>query len=72
MTVFDLISSLLVVSAFANVILTVLFLKKPKTKTEVTYDAQAVLRDLATGPALIKIEYVDRSEVLLRSPRHFR
>lgn len=45
--------------------------KKPKKSIQQTYDVQALLRDLASGPALLKVEYLDRADVLLRSPRHF-
>lgn len=67
----DLSIGLCFVSLSLNAFLIIYFTKvKPKPKQEFTYDAQAILRDLATGPALIKVEYVDRSEVLLRSPRN--
>jgi hypothetical protein len=47
----------------------VLFKKPESAKKEITYDVQALLRDLSTGPALLKVEYLDRADVLLRSPR---
>lgn len=64
-------ASLLTVSVIANIAL----LFKPKSKVtnkkELTKDARDILSDLMTGPALVKIEYIDRSEVLLRSPRDY-
>lgn len=45
--------------------------KSKRSPPQETYDVQALLRDLASGPALVKIEYMDRADVLLRSPRHF-
>lgn len=59
-------------SAVLNLVFTALLLKKPaKSPPQPTYDVQALLKDMASGPALLKIEYVDRADVLLRSPRHF-
>lgn len=59
-------------SAVLNLVFTALLFKKPaKPPPQPTYDVQALLRDMASGPALLKIEYVDRADVLLRSPRHF-
>lgn len=66
-----LIASLLGVSFACNLILLLLVLKKSKRTYQQTYDVQALLRDMASGPALLKIEYLDRADVLLRSPRHF-
>lgn len=66
-----LLSSLLGVSLALNLTLLIFLLKKSKRTYQQTYDVQALLRDLASGPALLKIEYLDRADVLLRSPRHF-
>ena len=66
----DLLIILFALSFASNVALVVVIRKSKKTKREVSYDAKALLRDLATGPALIKVDYVDRADVLLRSPRH--
>lgn len=62
----------LAASLLANTALAFLALRRPadSKKPSYTYDAQAMLRDLMSGPLLLKVEYVDRSEVLLRSPRH--
>lgn len=59
-----------IASNIALVIFIILNRRLKKTKGEVSYDARALLRDLASGPALIKVEYVDRADILLRSPRH--
>lgn len=69
--ILDLLIILLTLSIFANLALGYLALKKSKRVIQETYDVQALLRDLASGPALLKIEYLDRADVLLRSPRHF-
>lgn len=67
----DLTIILLALSIAGNLVLLIYALKSPKKeKRQMTYDATALLRDLASGPALVKIEYVDRADVLLRSPRH--
>lgn len=61
----------LLISLSFNALLAALCLKKQKRKIEYTYDVRALMQDLSTGPGLVKIEYVDRADVLLRSPRHF-
>ncbi len=63
---------LLVASLSGNAWLGFLLSQKPKPQKQQTgdYDVQCLLKDLATGPALVKIEYLDRADVLLRSPRH--
>ena len=68
---FDLIIISLILSLLGNLSLYIYITKIVKKKPEATYDVRALLADLATGPALLKIEYVDRGDVLLRSPRHF-
>lgn len=66
-----LLASLLGLSCALNFVFAYFLRIKPKKNVQQTYDVQALLRDLASGPALIKVEYLDRSDVLLRSPRHF-
>lgn len=39
-------------------------------KAPLTQDAESILRDLTHGPVLLKVEYVNPSDFLLRSPRH--
>ncbi len=63
-------TGLIGVSLSINAILLFFVLKKSKKVINETYDVQCLLRDLASGPALMKIEYLDRADVLLRSPRH--
>lgn len=46
--------------------------KSKEKKPEYTLDARAILADLATGPALVKIEYLSRDDIFLRSPRDVR
>lgn len=57
----------------ANAALLFLHLKKPKHKKELTKDAAAIMKDLLTGngKCLVKVEYVDKEEILLRSPRDY-
>lgn len=70
---FDLIVVLFILSLAINGALIFFLLKKAKTKKpEYTYDARALMADLATGPALVKMEYMDRSDIFLRSPRDAR
>jgi hypothetical protein len=64
-------SCVLTSSILSNAVLAFFVFRPVKSKKPAyTYDAQALLRDLMSGPALLKVEYVDRGEVLLRSPRH--
>lgn len=69
---FDLTVSLLLISLSANIALAIYIKKKPKTVVQVTEDARSILRDLATGPALLRVEYIDRADIFLRSPRDQR
>lgn len=61
---------LLGLSLVINALLLFAYYRKRAQKIEYTYDAKALMRDLATGPAIVKMEYLDRSEILIRSPRH--
>lgn len=65
---FALITFGLVASIGANAWL-YLKLRKAKTETKYTYDAQALLRDLLAGQALLRIERIAPEQVFLRSPR---
>lgn len=62
---------LLALSLLVNVWLIVYAKKIVPKKSALTVDAQMLLRDLMNGPALLKVDYLDRADVLLRSPRHF-
>ena len=57
------------VSITANAVLATLLLKKKKQKKELTTDASAILHDLTRGPSLLKIEYINRDDIFLKSPR---
>ncbi len=67
--ILDLLIVSLFISACANLALYLLLTRVKKKKPEMSYDCRMLLADLATGPALVKIDYVDRGEVFLRSPR---
>ena len=56
-------------SICGNIFLTIYIKKLLSKKPEATYDAKALMADLCTGPGLLKIEYVDRGDFFLRSPR---
>lgn len=60
---------LLFVSAAVNAFLLYKYLQKPKANIQETYDVQELLADLLAGQALIKIERIAPSNILLRSPR---
>jgi hypothetical protein len=62
------IASALIVSLAANAFLAVK-LRASKTEPKYTYDAQALLRDLLQGQALLRIERIAPEQVFLRSPR---
>lgn len=62
------IGSALIVSLAANILLA-LKLRSSKRETKYTYDAQALLRDLLAGQALLKLERIAPEQVFLRSPR---
>jgi hypothetical protein len=71
--ILDLLIVILALSLIGNGALVLLLNKKAKAKPpEYTYDARAILADLATGPALVKIEYLSRDDIFLRSPRDVR
>lgn len=66
----DLMFMCLGMSICLNAAFSLYLFKFQKKKPVPTYDVNLLMRDLVTGPALVKIEYVDRSDILLRSPRH--
>ncbi len=62
-------SFLLLCSSCANIALAILLkrsLKKPPKAMTMT--AEDVLHDLTSGPAIVKIERIDRDGLFLRSP----
>ncbi len=61
-------SALLLLSMALNVYLLFKISKKAKERAP-NYDATALLHELTAGPALIKVEYVDPTRYMLRSPR---
>ncbi len=67
--ILDLILGIVLACSLGVNVFCLFHIKSPKKKIAETYDVQALLRDLATGPGLVKIEYVDRSDLFLRSPR---
>ena len=61
-----------VLSLLINLALIFYVIKKKPSQKQLTIDARMILQDLISGPALVKIEYLDRSEVFLRSPRDYK
>lgn len=58
-----------IISVLANIGLIFYIRKIIKKPGEKTYDVQNLMQDLLNGAGLVKIERVDPTDVLLRSPR---
>lgn len=56
----------LAASVCFNAFLGYKLLKKPKTYTA---DAKELLAEILSGPAIVKIQVLDASQLILRSPR---
>ena len=65
---FDLVEILLLTSALANGFL-VYRLAKKKKEPQPTKDAQALLAEILSGQAVVKIEVLDAHGLFYRSPR---
>ena len=59
--------ALLLTSVFLNLFLFYLLIKNKK-KPVPTKDAQMLLKEILTGKALVSIEVMDPSDILIRSP----
>lgn len=62
----EIVSALLVVSLILNALLAFYFFKKPKALTQ---DAKALLAEILSGSAVVKIQVLDPSGLFYRSPR---
>lgn len=55
---------------FASLLLNLYFYRwKLKGKRNISYDARKLLHALLDDPAILKIDVIDKSSILLRSPR---
>lgn len=70
MTVQFLVGFALSVSLSGNALL-LLHLRKLKKTAPLTTDARAMLHDLTSSAALVKVTRVDPQDILIRSPRGF-
>jgi hypothetical protein len=65
----DALSAVLLLSLFANIYLVYRLKKRPRKILQETYDVTDLMADLLQGHALVRVERVCPTNVILRSPR---